>query len=50
MVGEITTVPEAGLGVWSGRLSDEDVPRLDRATPVFLGLAASSRTRNKREE
>lgn len=40
MIDKITTVPKARLGRRLGRLSDEDVVRLNRALVVFLGLAA----------
>jgi mRNA interferase MazF len=39
MVDKITTMPRSKLGERIGRLSDEDMPRLGRATLVFLGLA-----------
>lgn len=39
MVDKITTVPKAKIGRRVGRLSDEDLTRLDRAVVVFLGLA-----------
>jgi mRNA interferase MazF len=39
MVDKITTVPRAKLGERIGRLADEDIVRLGRATLVFLGLA-----------
>jgi mRNA interferase MazF len=39
MVDKITTVPKASLGDHVGRLSDDDLVRLDRAIVVFLGLA-----------
>jgi len=45
MVDKITTVPKTKLGARIGRLDDEDIMRLNRATLVFLGLAASPRTR-----
>jgi len=41
MVDKITTVPRSKLGENIGRLGDEDMVRLARATLVFLGLAAS---------
>jgi mRNA interferase MazF len=43
MVDKITTVPKARLGARIGRLADEDVVRLNRATLVFLGIAAPHR-------
>jgi len=45
MVDKITTVPKTKLGVRIGRLDDEDILRLNQAMLVFLGLAASPRTR-----
>jgi mRNA interferase MazF len=39
MVDKITTVPKARLGDHIGRLSDDDLIRLDRAIVVFLGRA-----------
>lgn len=39
MVDKITTVPKEKLGRHIGRLSDEDLLRLNRAMVVFLGLA-----------
>jgi len=42
MVDKITTVPKASLGVRIGRLEDEDLVRLNRASIVFLGLAGAS--------
>ena len=44
MVDKITTVPKSKVGVRVGRLSDEDILRLNRSLAVFLGLASSSRT------
>ncbi len=38
MVDKITTVPTANLGQRVGRLSDDDLVRLNRAAVVFLGL------------
>ena len=45
MVDKITTVPRSRVGAQIGRLDDEDILRLNRAVLVFLGLAASPRTR-----
>lgn len=45
MVDKITTVPKSKLGTHIGRLDDEDILRLNRAVLVFLGLAASPRTK-----
>jgi mRNA interferase MazF len=39
MVDKITTVRRSKLGERLGRLSSEDMVRLDRALVVFLGLA-----------
>lgn len=43
MVDKITTISKRKLTKRAGRLSDEDVVRLNRAVVVFLGLAGSSR-------
>jgi mRNA interferase MazF len=43
MVDKITTVPKSRIGVRAGRLSDEDMARLNRAVFVFLGIAAPGR-------
>ena len=40
MVDKITTVPKTRLGARVGRLTDEDMVRLNRAVLVFLGIAA----------
>jgi len=48
MVDKITTVPKSKIGARIGRLDDEDVVRLNQAVLVFLGLAASPRTRPAR--
>jgi mRNA interferase MazF len=45
MVDKITTVPKSKIGGRMGRLDDEDVVRLNQAVLVFLGLAASPRSR-----
>jgi mRNA interferase MazF len=45
MVDKITTVPKTKLGARVGRLDDEDILRLNQAVLVFLGLAASPRTK-----
>ena len=39
MVDKVTTIARSKLGERVGRLSDEDMVRLDRALLVFLGLA-----------
>ena len=39
MVDKITTIPKAKLGARIGRLSPEDMVRLNRAILTFLGLA-----------
>jgi len=41
IVDKITTMPRSKLGERIGRLTDEDMIRLARATLVFLGLAGS---------
>jgi mRNA interferase MazF len=41
MIDKITTVARTKLGKRIGRLSDEDMLRLNRAVLVFLGLAGS---------
>jgi len=41
MVDKVTTVRRSKLGERIGRLSSEDMVRLDRAIVVFLGLAGS---------
>jgi mRNA interferase MazF len=47
MVDKITTVSKNKLETRVGRLSDEDIVRLNRAILVFLGLAgASARARD----
>lgn len=40
MVDKITTAPRTTLGERIGRLSDDDMGRLERSIVVFLGLAA----------
>jgi mRNA interferase MazF len=45
MVDKITTVAKRKLGTRIGALSDEEMVRLNRAMLVFLGLAATPRTR-----
>jgi mRNA interferase MazF len=47
MVDKMTTVPKSKIGAQIGRLDDEDVLRLNQAVLVFLGLAASPRTKTK---
>ena len=47
MVDKVTTVPKSKIGKRVGRLDDEDVLRLNQALLVFLGLAASPRTRRR---
>jgi mRNA interferase MazF len=42
MVDKITTVPKAKVGTRLGRLDEEDMLRLNRATLVFLGLAGGA--------
>jgi mRNA interferase MazF len=43
MVDKITTVPKVKIGSRLGRLSHEDMLRLNRAILVFLGVAAPSK-------
>jgi mRNA interferase MazF len=45
MVDKITTVPKSKIGARVGRLDDKDILRLNQAMLVFLGLAASARTK-----
>lgn len=45
MVDKITTVPKTKVGGRVGRLDDQDILRLNQAVLVFLGLAASPRTK-----
>ena len=40
MVDKITTIPMSRVGRRVGRLSDEDMVRLNRAALVFFGIAA----------
>lgn len=40
MVDKITSVPRARVGDRVGRLSDDDITRVDRAILVFLGLVS----------
>jgi mRNA interferase MazF len=47
MVDKITTVPKSKIGTRIGRLDDEDVLRLNQALLVFLGLATSSRRKQR---
>jgi mRNA interferase MazF len=42
MIDKITTVPKSKLGKRIGRLSDQDIVRLNLAMLVFLGLATPS--------
>ncbi len=44
MVDKITTVPRTKIRTRIGRLTDEDVVRLNRAILVFLGIAAPPHT------
>jgi mRNA interferase MazF len=45
MADKLTTVPKSKVGAHVGRLDDADMLRLNQAILVFLGLAASPRTR-----
>ena len=47
MVDKITTVPKSKVGVRVGRLSPEDILRLNQAMMVFLGLAVSPRAERR---
>jgi mRNA interferase MazF len=47
MVDKITTVPKSKVGSRIGRLDDEDILRLNQAILVFLGLAASPKTKRE---
>ena len=47
MVDKVTTVPKTKIGAHIGRLGDEDILRLNQAVLVFLGLAASPRTKRE---
>ena len=49
MVDKITTVPKSKVGKRIGRLSGEDVVRLNQAVMVFFGLAVSPTTGRKGE-
>jgi len=42
MVDKVMTVPKVKLGARLGRLSEEDIIRLNRAIVVFLGIGASA--------
>jgi len=43
MVDKILTVPKSKVGKRIGRLSDQDMVRLNRAIVVFVGLAGPAR-------
>src|SRR5665213_2199098 len=47
MIDKITTVPKSKVGAYVGRLDAEHIPRFNQAILVFLGLAASPRTRRE---
>ena len=47
MVDKITTVPKTKVGTRIGRLSDENILRLNQAVLVFLGLAVSPRAKRE---
>jgi mRNA interferase MazF len=47
MVDKITTVSKARMGKRIGRLEDQDLVCLNRATIVFLGLAGAGPDRNR---
>ncbi len=42
MVDKVITIPRSKVGMRIGRLSDEDMVRLNRALLVFLGMAGPS--------
>ena len=42
MVDKVITIPRTKIGKRVGRLSDEDMLRLNRALVVFLGMAGSN--------
>jgi mRNA interferase MazF len=46
MVDKLATVPRERLGSRIGRLTDEDMVRLNRAMLVFLGLARPVRDKS----
>jgi mRNA interferase MazF len=39
MIDKVTTVSKSKIASYVGRLSDEDILRVNRALIVFLGLA-----------
>jgi mRNA interferase MazF len=47
MTDKITTVQKSKIGAHVGRLSDEDILRLNQAMLVFLGLAISPRAKRR---
>ena len=42
MVDKISSIPKTRMGALVGRVSDEDLVRLNRAVVLFLGLAGKS--------
>lgn len=42
MVDKITTVPKTKIGRHIGRLTDEDIIRVNRAVLLFLGMAGAT--------
>jgi mRNA interferase MazF len=42
MADKIASIPKTRMGVLIGRVSDEDLVRLNRAVVLFLGLAGKS--------
>lgn len=48
MIDKITSLPKSRLGKRVGRLDDDDLVRLNRATLVFLGLATTRRRKLKK--
>ncbi len=47
MLDTISTITKTKAGARIGRLDDEDIPRLNEAILVFLGLAVSPRAKRK---
>jgi mRNA interferase MazF len=44
MVDKIGAIPKSKMGKRIGRLSEEDMARLNRTIMVFLGLASTRRS------
>jgi mRNA interferase MazF len=47
MVDKVITIPRTKIGKSVGRLSDEDMVRLNRALLVFLGIAGPGASANR---